>query len=102
MQYPDRVIVTRSVLVQDENGNFSKTEKQVFASACRAEPSGVDPTIRLKDGSVLYYSWIIYLPKTGFVFTFGDNVLLEKADGSEYDVSVLRHYNGLLNSRIWV
>ncbi|WP_372932437.1 hypothetical protein [Mariniphaga sediminis] len=103
-QYPDTVIVAKEPeYMQGEKGYFSTgAEPITFDSECRAEPAGSNPVIRGDDGNDILYSWLVYLPKSSQVFAFGDKVKLTKADGSIYESSLKRFYNGQFNTRLWV
>lgn len=104
MQYPDTiVIVGSSAYTQDTEGDFvTGVSGNTFTSDCRGEPAGDNPAIRGEDGDILVYSWVVYMPKTTVKFVFGDKVTLTKDDGSVYESFVKSHYNGQLNSRVWV
>lgn len=105
-QYPDTIEVTRNpVYTQDEDGYFESEEGEktlVFTSECRAEPAGSNPVIRGIDGNEIIYVWIVYLPLTSETFEFGLKVKVTKLDGSVYEGSLKRFYNGKFNTRIWV
>ena len=103
--YPDTVEVTKQPeYVQDEETGYFDTEEEgvLFASDCRAEPAGPNPVIKGDDGNDIVYSWIVYMPKTSEVLEFGWPVKVTKADGSIYESSLKRQYNGKFNSRLWV
>lgn len=104
-QYPDNIEVTKipEYLQDEDTGNFEPVgEGEIFTSECRAEPAGSNPVIKGADGSDIVYAWIVYMPQTTEVLTFGDTVKITKADGSVYEGSLKRQYNGQFNTRIWV
>lgn len=104
MYYPDQITITRKpAFAQDASGNFKPVGEAVdFTFECRGEPAGSNPVVRGDDGNMVEYSWIVYMNRTNIVFKFGDKVKLTKEDGSEYESTLKRQYNGRFNSRLWV
>ncbi len=103
-QYPDIVTITRQPeYVQDANGimNASGTP-EIFTSECRAERAGKNPVINTVDGQALNYAFIVYMPKTSEIFSFGNEVSITKADGSIITGTLKESSNGQFNTRLWV
>lgn len=103
-QYPDIVTITRQpAYVQDANGTMNTTgTPEIFTSDCRAEKAGKNPVINTVDGQALSYAFIVYMPKTSEIFSFGDEVSVTKADGSVITGTIKDSSNGQFNTRVWV
>lgn len=103
-QYPDIVTITRQpAYTQDANGIMNTTGTPVtFISECRAEKAGKNPVINTVDGQALNYAFIVYMPKTSEIFSFGDGVSVTKADGSIITGTIKDSSNGQFNTRLWV
>lgn len=100
VQYPD--ILTYSIQgtgIQDENGNWIVDGiDQEFELKCRAEPASGNGLIKNVDGTVINYSWIVYLPLPVEEIAVGTEVTIE----SKLKDTVKRFSRGQLNARIWL
>lgn len=103
-QYPDIITITRQpVYVQDANGIMNTIgTPELFTSNCRAERAGKNPVINTIDGQALSYAFIIYMPKTSEIFSFGNEVTVTNNDGSIITGTLKDSSNGQFNTRLWV
>ena len=103
-QYPHSITVTKVPdYEQGVDGNFSTDgEATTFVSSCRVEPAGDNPVIKGVDGSDIVFRWIVYMPRTEEELDFGSPVMITLKNGSQYQGTLKRQYNGQLNSRLWV
>ena len=106
MQYPHSIsVISSPEFTQNEDtGNFQQVPETggTFESECRAEPAGSNPIIKGIDGNDIVFAWIVYMPKTETEFKFGDKVVVTLGNGSQYEGTVKRQYNGQFNTRLWV
>jgi hypothetical protein len=103
-QYPDTIVITITTPpVQDEStGVFTPGSTSTQSYSCRAEVNGTGRQIAGKDGSLIDYAFICYLPKMTTVIPDSvDYVLTTLANGT-LTGKVKRASNGQLNSRLWL
>lgn len=102
-QYPHTIKITvLSKPVQDDDGNWLSGElTEIHSGECRAEPNGKGEVIRGEDGSELSFAFNVFMPRMEIDIPV--NAHVEITIGKKLVTGkVKRHYNGQLNSRIWV
>lgn len=104
-QYPHIILITRKPEpVKGTDGNYSvaNTSAAILNSVCRAEPAGSNPVLKGADGDLIYYSFVVYMPKSDIELKYGDETLITFSENVIHSGIVKQHSNGQLNSRIWV
>ena len=103
-QYPDTIVITvKADPVQDPiTGDWAAGSSVDYTFKCRAEKNVGNGTVIGRDGAVIYYSYMVYMPRTSTVIPFDADFALTKADGSTATGKVKGSSNGQLNSRIWL
>jgi hypothetical protein len=99
-QYPHSVTFNwNSPATQDEErGNMVPGEAHTITSDCRAEPNGGGRTIPSQDGTLINYSYILYLPIRQFI-PAGSKAVLSIVDK---ELTVKSSHVGFFNTRIWL
>lgn len=98
-QYPHTISISwKGKSTQDANLNWVEGTPHTFESVCRAEPNGSAKKITGKDGSLIEYTFAVFMPLTDTVIPVGANYTL---NGSIVG-TVKGAANGQLNSRLWV
>lgn len=101
VQYPHTLtakIISESY--QDDDGNWMPGGVSTRQITCRAEPNGSGRQIQLADGSLITYSWIVYMPKATQPLPNGIVVAVDSSPSALG--KVLRFSQGQLNSRLWL
>ncbi len=102
-QYPDSVVVTVNVdATKNASGVWIKGSSTDYTFDCRAEPNGKGRRIAGKDGVLMDFSFLCYMPKTTTEIPFGSNFVLTTLNNGEKTGTVKRASNGQLNSRLWL
>jgi hypothetical protein len=103
-QYPHTITITPAVTTyQDNVGNIQRGRATTPVTYdCRAEPAGSNPVIKGADGADVIYAWIVYMAAITVEYTYGDQVAVTLANGTQYDGFIKRQANGQLNTRLWV
>jgi hypothetical protein len=87
---------------RDENGNYIPGGLvRIHEGECRAEPNGKGETLRGDDGSELNFAFNVFLPKMDKEVSVNAEVEIFIGD-KLVTGTVKRHFNGQLNSRLWV
>lgn len=98
-QYPHTISVTwKGQSTQDANLNWVEGSPASFESICRAEVNSSGKKISGVDGTLIEYSFTVYMPHTETIIPIGANYTL---NGSVVG-TVKGAWNGQLSSRIWV
>lgn len=101
-QYPHSITVMwKTKPTQDMNGDWVEGSINTFTSVCRAEANGEGKTLTGVDGSTIYFSYHVFMPKTSQLIPFGAAAEIT-ISGSVASCSVKQQYNGQLNSRLWL
>jgi hypothetical protein len=99
MQYPDSIIVRwKTDPVKGAGGQWTPGEDVSHTFKCRKEANTKARTIPGADGSMIYYSYLVYMPLTTVGIPYGADYEL---NGS-HKGKVKGANNGQLNSRIWL
>lgn len=86
-----------------KNGEWVFGSLNPVSVECRAEPNGSGGTIiESASGKLVSYSYTVYLRKLNFEIPFGTKCKVIYPSSKEIEMTVLRHENGQLNSRIWL
>jgi hypothetical protein len=103
-QYPDTIEVTiKTAPVQDPTtGDWTLGSSTDYTFKCRAEVNVGNGIIVGRDGAVIYYSYMVYMPRTSVVIPFDADFVLTRSDSTTYTGKVKGASNGQLNSRIWL
>jgi hypothetical protein len=99
-QYPHTILFSwNSPATQDEEtGNMIKGESQQIQSDCRAEPNGSGKTIPSVDGTLISYSYIVYMPLK-MAIPVGAKAVLSI---TSQELTVKNSHTGQFNSRVWL
>ena len=98
-QYPHTITVTwKGKATQDANLNWVEGAEGSLTSECRAEVNSSGKKISGVDGTLVEYSFTVYMPHTDTVIPIGANYTL---NGTVIG-TVKGSWNGQLSSRIWV
>jgi len=103
-QYPDSIVVTvETAATQDKDaGLWTEGSSTVHILACRAEVNGNGRKIPGKDGGLMDFSFICYLPLMTTVIPPDSEYVLTGLINGTISGKVKRANNGQLNSRIWL
>lgn len=102
VQYPHSITVKwKSQPTKDGNGDWVEGVEQEFSSHCRAEANGEGKTLTGVDGSTVYFSFAVFLPRTEQAIPYSSNAEIT-ISGKVVKGTVKNQSNGQLNSRLWV
>lgn len=100
-QYPDSIVVTwlGEPSQNTTTGEYTAGASNSHTFDCRAEVNTQSRQINGNDGSLIDYSYDVYMPLTDVVIPdfIADYVLNSTISGK-----VKRAHNGQLNSRLWL
>lgn len=69
----------------------------------RADPNGRGSTLKLIDGTLVVFDFIIFIPVSDFVPTAGDVIqIIDQKGMLLYKGTIARFNHGFFNMRIWV
>lgn len=101
--YPNTISIKWKMQpTQDANGDWVEGVEEVFISPCRAEANGEGKVLTGEDGSSVYFSFAVYLPRTNQVIPYGANVEIKLSSNHVVKGSLKNQSNGQLNTRLWV
>ena len=102
-QYPHSISVTwKTQPTKDENGDWVEGSESIFTSNCRVEGNSEGKTITGVDGSAIYFTFNVFMPKTDTVIPYGASAEMTLASNHIVKGAVKYQRNGQLNSRLWV
>lgn len=102
-QYPDSITITVSASAsQNASGVWSAGATAGYTFDCRAEVNGMGKKIPGNDGSLIDYSFDVYMPKTTTVIPRDSDYTLNSLLNGIITGKVKRASNGQLNSRLWL
>jgi len=99
-QYPH--ILTATIVrdsYQDNDGNWVQGVSDTIQLTCRAEPNSSGRQVQLADGSLMVYSWTVYMPKTP---PLPEGTQVTITSSPQASGKMLRFSEGQLNSRLWL
>ena len=85
-----------------KNGEWVFGTSSPVVLECRAEPNGSGTIKESASGQLVVYSYLVYLGKLEYEIPFGTKCKVVYPSSKEVEMTVLRHENGQLNSRIWL
>lgn len=98
-QYPHTISISwKEKSTQDANFNWVEGASKTFESVCRAEPNGKAAKIAGADGTLIEFTFAVYLPKHDTVIPVDAEYLLNNTIVGRVKYAS----NGQLNSRIWL
>jgi hypothetical protein len=102
-QYPHSITAKwKAKPTLDSNGDWTEGVEETFTSPCRAEANGEGKTLTGVDGSTVYFSFAVYLPKTEQVIPYGASAEITISSNHIVKGAVKNQSNGQLNTRLWV
>ena len=102
-QYPDSITITTSASgSQNASGVWVAGTTIDYTFDCRAEVNGTGKKIAGADGSMIDYSFQIFMPITTVVIPDGSDFVLTALTNGTISGKVKRASNGQLNSRLWL
>lgn len=103
IQYPH--VLTATVMApatRDDAGNYVPGAATNLDATCRAEPNSGGRYVVVADGTQVFFSWMVYLPKGSPAIPEGSHVVITQDGNSIGSGKVLRFSAGQLNCRIWL
>lgn len=102
-QYPNSIRIDwKGKSTQDDDGYLVPKEVLSFEGICRAEPNGKGRTISSPDGSLIDYSYTVFMPKGITVRPpVGAKVTLNLY-GSTIEGAVKRFDQNYFNATLWL
>jgi hypothetical protein len=102
-QYPDSIIVTTAASgSQNASGIWTAGVTTDYTFQCRAEVNGTGKKIVGDDGSMIDFSFAVFMPVTTVVIPDGSDFVLTALSNATIRGKVKRASNGQLNSRLWL
>lgn len=101
-QYPDTIVVTVKADPTEVNGIYTAGASTNYTLKCRAEVNGSGKKTLGDDGTLIDYSFDVYLPKMTTVIPRGSGYVLTALNNGTIRGEVKRASNGQLNSRLWL
>jgi hypothetical protein len=103
VQYPDSIaIITAASGSQNASGIWTAGASGLYTFSCRAKVNGTGKRIPGKDGSMIDYSFDVFMPVTTVVIPEGSDFVLTALSNGSISGKVKRASNGQLNSRLWL
>jgi hypothetical protein len=102
VQYPDTIVVTVTTPPTEVNGIYTAGTSTDHTLICRAEPNSSGKKVLGDDGTLIEYSFDVFLPKMATVVPRGSAFVITSLNNGTITGEVKRAFNGQLNSRIWV
>lgn len=102
-QYPDSITITVSASAsQNASGVWIAGGSTDYTFDCRAEVNGTGKKIPGVDGSLIDYSFDVYMPSTAIVIPRDSDYVLNSLLNGVISGKVKRASNGQFNSRLWL
>lgn len=102
-QYPHTINVnTAGASTQNASGNWVTGPPTVMMKECRAEPNSSNGKVKSADGTLIDFSWIIYLPLPVDTLAVGSKVIVTSGAETLLTDTIKRFSRGQLNARIWL
>ncbi len=101
-QYPDSIVVTVTAAPTEVNGVYTAGASTNYTLPCRAEVNGTGKKVLGDDGTLIDYSFDVYLPAMTTVIPRGSTYVLTALNNGTISGDVKRASNGQLNSRLWL
>ncbi len=103
VQYP-HIIQLKFATSEPEmvSGEWVFSEPEIKEYPCRAEASTGNSTIGTESGEAVFFEFMVYLPKMTDEHEEGTDCTLKLSETKQIKTTIKRHYNGQLNSRIWL
>ena len=102
-QYPHTFTISwLNPPAKDENGDWvESSDPNVIKGDCRAEGNMKGDVIRGDDGSIIGFSFLVYMPTRSDSIPFGAKVEIKMGSKTIFG-TVKGSMNGQLNTRVWV
>jgi hypothetical protein len=103
-QYPDSIVVavTTPAIQDPTTGLYTSGTSTSYTLECRAEVNGTGRKIVGDDGTLMDYSFQVFLPLMATVIPVGSDYVLTALSNGTISGKVKRSSNGQLNSRLWL
>ena len=103
IQYPDSITVTVSASAsQNASGIWTAGATAGYTFDCRAEVNGEGGRITADDGTLIDYSFQVYMPATTTIIPRDSDYILNSLLNGIIKGKIKRASNGQLNSRLWL
>ena len=103
VQYPDSIVVTTAASgSQNASGIWTAGATTDYTLSCRAEVNGTGKKITGADGTLIDYSFEVFLPIMTTIIPPGSDYILTALSNGTISGKIKRASNGQLNSRLWL
>lgn len=102
-QYPDSISITVTASAsQNASGVWTAGATAGYTFDCRAEANSAGRQITTDDGTLIDYSFQVYMPHTTTIIPRDSDFVLTSLLNGIIRGKVKRAHNGQLNSRLWL
>jgi len=102
-QYPDSIVITTAASgSQNASGVWASGVMTNYTFSCRTEVNGVGRKIAGVDGTLMDYSFDVFMPVTTVVIPDGSSFVLTALTNGTIRGKIKRASNGQMNSRLWL
>lgn len=102
-QYPhDLTATVMAPATRDDAGNYVPGATTILTGKCRVEPNGSGRYIVAADGTQVFFSWMVYMPKNATDIPVGAQVVVTDNGNAKASGTVKQYSKGQLNARVWL